>query len=85
MNRRDFIIKSTIVGTGLLGSVNQVKASTFSRNLPKSVIVIGAGFSGLAAALKLKELGTKVTVLESRNRIGGRVFPTNLNLPRGRS
>ncbi|MBK7812772.1 MAG: NAD(P)/FAD-dependent oxidoreductase [Saprospiraceae bacterium] len=74
MNRRDFIIKSAIVGTGLLGSVNQVKASTFSRNLPKSVIVIGAGFSGLAAALKLKELGTKVTVLESRNRIGGRVF-----------
>jgi polyamine oxidase len=37
------------------------------------VIVIGAGVSGLAAAKSLHEAGAKVTVLDARNRIGGRV------------
>jgi len=39
-----------------------------------SAVIIGAGFSGLAAAYKLKTAGWDVTVLEARNRIGGRVF-----------
>lgn len=37
------------------------------------VIVIGAGLSGLGAALLLQEAGTNVQVIEGRNRIGGRV------------
>jgi polyamine oxidase len=37
------------------------------------VIVIGAGVSGLAAAQALEDVGIAVTVLEARNRIGGRV------------
>lgn len=37
------------------------------------VIVIGAGVSGLAAAKTLHEAGVDVTVLEARQRIGGRV------------
>jgi monoamine oxidase len=40
---------------------------------PKSVIVIGAGFAGLAAAYELHSVGYEVTVLESRRRVGGRV------------
>jgi monoamine oxidase len=39
-----------------------------------SVVVIGAGISGLAAACKLAGSGLSVTVLEARNRIGGRIF-----------
>jgi phytoene dehydrogenase-like protein len=38
------------------------------------VIVIGAGISGLAAACKLAGSGLSVTVLEARDRIGGRIF-----------
>ncbi len=38
------------------------------------VIVIGAGMSGLNAALLLEEQGLNVRVLEGRNRIGGRVY-----------
>ncbi len=37
------------------------------------VLVIGAGLSGLNAALLLQETGVNVQVIEGRNRIGGRV------------
>lgn len=36
--------------------------------------VVGAGFTGLAAAYKLKQAGKSVAVLEARERIGGKVF-----------
>ncbi len=38
----------------------------------KSVIIIGAGMGGLAAALRLRKLGFDVTVIEKQKRPGGR-------------
>ena len=38
------------------------------------VVVIGAGFAGLAAADALRSAGAEVTVLEARDRVGGRVW-----------
>jgi monoamine oxidase len=38
------------------------------------VIVIGAGAAGLAAAVELGRAGLSVTILEARDRIGGRMF-----------
>ncbi|WP_117208834.1 FAD-dependent oxidoreductase [Allorhizocola rhizosphaerae] len=41
---------------------------------PSSVLVIGAGIAGLAAAQALRGLGHPVTILEARDRIGGRIW-----------
>ena len=43
------------------------------RGTPGRVLVIGAGFAGLSAARALRQSGWQVTVLEARNRTGGRV------------
>lgn len=42
------------------------------------VVVVGAGFAGLAAAKHLSQRGRTVVVLEARDRVGGRVFTDRL-------
>ena len=42
------------------------------------VLIVGAGFSGIAAAKKLYENGLDFKILEARDRLGGRVFTKKL-------
>src|SRR5204863_3839363 len=51
-------------------------ASTFfAKAMPNpDIIILGAGAAGLSAAVELYHAGLKVTILEARDRIGGRIF-----------
>jgi monoamine oxidase len=44
--------------------------------VPGDVLVLGAGMAGLAAAERLAAAGRRVTVLEARDRVGGRIHTT---------
>jgi monoamine oxidase len=45
---------------------------------PRHVLVIGAGMAGLGAARLLHDAGLRVTVIEARDRIGGRTHTSHL-------
>ena len=77
MQRRKFI-KDTLTGLPLLFLTPTLLASCGKddENINpngKTVVVIGGGISGLAAAKKLKEKGFTVIVLEAQEKVGGRM------------
>ena len=87
ITRREFIRRSLILSAGasLIISCednenipsNPISSSPgmlSSNGNAKKVIVIGAGMSGLVAAYELVRAGHDVTILEARDRIGGRVL-----------
>jgi monoamine oxidase len=52
--------------------------SAVAERIDADVCVVGAGFAGLTAALRLHQNGRSVVVLEARDRVGGRVWTQNL-------
>ena len=54
--------------------------ATLRSGLPRTdvprrhVVIVGAGMAGLTTGLLLKEAGHRVTILEARDRLGGRVY-----------
>jgi monoamine oxidase len=46
-----------------------------TRPQPAEVVIVGAGAAGLMTARELARAGKKVTILEARDRSGGRIYP----------
>lgn len=69
--RRDFLKQSAVLAAGSIFLPDSFNINLGSK--PK-VVIIGAGFAGLSAAYKLTQKNFDVTMLEARNRTGGRVF-----------
>src|SRR6185436_11854483 len=74
-SRRDFLaFTAASAGSVVLSraqAADLVRKSGAGRG--GKVLILGAGAAGLAAGLKLKEMGYEVTLLEGRTRPGGRV------------
>ncbi len=84
MNRRDFIKLSlqVLIASSLSSAARAVSVSPKNTQTGVDVIIIGAGISGISAAVMLKSKGYRVLILEARNRIGGRIWTDNtLNVP----
>lgn len=70
ITRREFVARSAAAAASLAGVAC---ARGDERGGAVDVIVAGAGLAGLAAAYELVKMGHRVTVLEARDRPGGRV------------
>jgi monoamine oxidase len=68
LNRREFLwgLGLSALSSSLLLQDTQVRANKTKRS--PSVLVLGAGLSGLYTALLLERAGIKVVVLEGRDR-----------------
>jgi monoamine oxidase len=71
---------AVFMGMEALGLAHSTPAAAEQFALPagsgegRSVVILGAGIAGLVAAYELDRAGYKVTVLEARDRVGGRVW-----------
>ena len=88
LSRRDILMRVGVAGgsgamlaaMNMLGLSPATPASAADFTLApdsgngKSVVVLGAGIAGLVAAYELRNAGYKVTLLEARDRVGGRVW-----------
>eukprot|EP00252_Welwitschia_mirabilis_P017874 TRINITY_DN3980_c0_g1_i1.p1 TRINITY_DN3980_c0_g1~~TRINITY_DN3980_c0_g1_i1.p1 ORF type:complete len:751 (-),score=160.25 TRINITY_DN3980_c0_g1_i1:386-2638(-) len=71
----DFLLAHGYINFGVAPAIRaQIPLEATKAN----VVIIGAGFSGLAAAMQLKALGFKVAIIEGRPRPGGRVYTEKL-------
>ncbi|XP_019753275.1 lysine-specific histone demethylase 1A isoform X5 [Dendroctonus ponderosae] len=63
-----FLERNGFINFGIFKRLQPIPSKKYGK-----VIVIGAGIAGLAAAQQLQQFGLEVIVLESRDRVGGRI------------
>ncbi|HET7232141.1 MAG TPA: FAD-dependent oxidoreductase [Longimicrobium sp.] len=76
ITRREFVVRSAAGAVAALagGGCGGSRSAGGRAPGPARVVVAGAGLAGLAAAWELVKRGHQVTVLEARDRPGGRVL-----------
>ncbi len=86
LTRREFLFKTMLItgGFALASCEDEVQEQDeepdyespgmlLGNYSSKRIIIIGAGLAGLSAGYELAHVGHEVTILEARNRVGGRV------------
>lgn len=68
------LIGAAIGGSAVVAAPRAAIAGTDAIETSVDAVVIGAGFSGLTAARKLKRAGKSLLLLEARDRVGGKVL-----------
>ena len=73
---RRAVLKASLAASAglLLSGCTHAESPAATAASRKRVIIVGAGFAGLACAYELKSAGYDVVVLEARKRVGGRVL-----------
>src|SRR5579863_1611939 len=87
VNRRDFLKRSATVGAGattLAGpAAAQGRPGQIHFDQAADVVIVGAGASGLPAAIMAREEGASVIVIDSNHDIGGHAMLSGGRVPLG--
>jgi succinate dehydrogenase/fumarate reductase flavoprotein subunit len=86
-SRRDFFRRSAVVGSLVGASVSEAAAQTGAQKIrydqTADVVIIGAGASGIPAAIMAREQGATVIVIDSNHDIGGHAMLSGGRVPLG--
>ncbi len=87
IGRRDFFKKGAVAGAGLAGLTAQVQGQQRAGDLRfdrvADVVIVGAGASGLPAAIMARDRGASVIVIDSNHDIGGHAMVSGGRIPLG--
>jgi succinate dehydrogenase/fumarate reductase flavoprotein subunit len=87
VNRRDFFRIGTVVGAGAAALTTQASAQVSAGQIRfdqvADVVVVGAGASGLPAAIMARDRGASVIVIDANHDIGGHAMISGGRVPLG--
>lgn len=87
IDRRDFFRKGAVAGAGIAGLAGRASAQQRPGELrfdqTADVVVVGAGASGLPAAIMARDRGASVIVIDSNHDIGGHAMVSGGRVPLG--